>query len=416
MGDFFKEQGAKDKIGQWFELTESFIEWPEEKQLSFLVELSQKAGGIEQIIKLKASLDEASADEPMDAERIKKLRDIFKGKSSQELFEKYEQFRTAFSTAHRFILENCLSIFGEQAIYACPAQGALDVIRLANYGRSGDLIEFSECLAGHEEGDLLSRFLEEASLASGDTLDKTRQIYNLVAARIPRYRAPRFQRGENYLSFNKALQEQKACCFEKNALLVHALRQIGIDARLWGSDRHAFARIMTEEGVLEADVTTSNAFTLRKPGAELFFSLGMSFESRSDSEKYCLQRAKDIKEWTKAVFGQSVADSFEPEIEILPVALGDKEYEPIHYKAILKVKSSVEVEYVLWYWYDFEDDNSYSDLRQYIIDYANGEGKHPLYAAANEKCLITPESLKKVNPSYAKILFPKIIKPTKNYE
>lgn len=60
------------------------------------------------------------------------------------------------------------------------------------------------------------------------------------------------------------LRKQAGICTEKNALLVYALRQAGFDAYLLGFSGHIYTRILTTEGTLEIDVTSSDPFNMSK--------------------------------------------------------------------------------------------------------------------------------------------------------
>ncbi len=176
-----------------------------------------------------------------------------------------EEIKQAFSIVHHFILENDISNDGRQAVKIYPVNNPMELEpsiydylnkrSLQNIHNKG-LLYYQKYL---EEGETLKKLEQKAKrITDENELAKIRKVYNLVAEAIPRYKARDY-----YRSSEEALQKGEGQCFDKNAILVHILRSVGINAHLWGFENHAYTRISTEEGILDVDVTNSNSFTLR---------------------------------------------------------------------------------------------------------------------------------------------------------
>lgn len=211
--------------------------------------------GMRRIAQLKEQLDKLYEEEsdPQDKEKINQ----------------------AFLVVHRFTLEYGINSFGKQALTVFNINSdeamTMNVSELISRERSGkpmyDQNETDDFLENGKQGPLLAAFIEEVKGVSGNELSRIKQIYDLVAYEIPRYKwyHGEGERGKHgYQTFEQLLSKQAGICTEKNALLVYALRQAGFDAYLWGFSGHIYIRVFTAEGTLEIDVTSSNPFTMSK--------------------------------------------------------------------------------------------------------------------------------------------------------
>lgn len=198
-----------------------------------------------------------------------------------ELYEKEtdqkskEEINRAFLTVHRFTLEYGIYLSGRQELLVYNINND-ETMRVSISGLvwsdiekkpTYDPNETNDFLEDKKQGARLMAFIQEVKKISGSDLSKIKQIYDLVAYKIPRYRwyHGEGERGKHgYQTFEQLLTKQAGICTEKNALLVYALRQAGFDAYLWEFSGHIYTRLFTVDGVLEIDVTNSEPFNLSK--------------------------------------------------------------------------------------------------------------------------------------------------------
>jgi len=99
---------------------------------------------------------------------------------------------------------------------------------------------------------------------SGDEFSKIKQIYDLVASAVPKYKVIK---PDGHQNFEETLKNQAGQCWEKNNLFVHLINRAGIEAGLLLPSKslmgpHAYSRVFLKEGILDLDVTDSVPFTL----------------------------------------------------------------------------------------------------------------------------------------------------------
>lgn len=179
-----------------------------------------------------------------------------------------EEVNQAFLTVHKFILEKVISWPGQQEVVVWNGDNQINIGEFLSRLRNGQNIfnqnDLNVFLERDKEGELLSEFLEEVRNVSGNELSKIKQIYDLIAYRVPRYKWYGEENNNNYQTFEQLLNNRAGICTEKNALLVYALREAGFEAQLWGFTGHIYTRVTTSEGVLEIDVTNSDPFSIRR--------------------------------------------------------------------------------------------------------------------------------------------------------
>ena len=257
---------------------QKFIKLGSEQQNTYLQTLAEQPPQYKEVKEMigehKISSKELITESGM--RRIAQLKEqldkLYEDESNPEVKEKINQ---AFLSVHRFTLEYGINSFGKQAlaVYNINSDEAMtmDVSELIMRERIGkpiyDQNETENFLEDGKQGSLLVAFIEKIKGISGSELSKIKQIYDLVAYEIPRYKwyHGEDERGKHgYQTFEQLLSKQAGICTEKNALLVYALRQAGIDAYLWGFGGHIYTRVLTSEGTLEIDVTSSNPFAMSK--------------------------------------------------------------------------------------------------------------------------------------------------------
>ena len=189
-----------------------------------------------------------------------------------------EKVNNAFLDVHSFILKNYINFEG-QGIVVWNNDGEVDINEFIWNIRKGEPVydsgETNNFLKDSKEGPLLTDFMKKVKKVKGSELSKIKKIYDLVAYDVPRYKwyNGEGERGEHgYQTFEQLLENRAGICTEKNALLAYALQKAGIDAYLWGFNGHIYNRILTLEGVLEVDVTSSEPFNLSKLSTKGIYS------------------------------------------------------------------------------------------------------------------------------------------------
>ena len=257
---------------------EAFMKLQEKERSSYLQNLvSQKQVLLQRTVFYpmgSSSYDEAIR--PSGLETLislkKQLTDLYEkcGNSKQK-----EMIYASFQQVHRFLLEKNIIWPGKQEITIYNSDETLDVGPFASRIRDGksmyDPHVTNSFLENGKEGQRLLKLMKEIHNAGNSKvseLTKIKNVYDLVASAVPFFHWYGNENGNKYQSFEQLLKNKAGVCTEKNALLVYALRQIGIDADLLMSGYHMFARVNTSEGVLDIDVTSSDPFNLTRPATK----------------------------------------------------------------------------------------------------------------------------------------------------
>lgn len=255
-----------------------FIKLSSEQQSTYLQTLAEQPPKYKEVKEMMGEYEVSSKELVTESgmRRIAQLKEqLDKLYEDESDLQDKEEINQAFLAVHRFTLEYGIDSFGKQALSVYNINSdevmAINVSALIMRERNGKPIfdpnETDDFLEEGKQGHLLATFIEKIKGISGGKLSKIKQIYDLVAYKIPRYK---WYHGEGeigkhgYQTFEQLLSKQAGICTEKNALLVYALRQAGFDAYLWGFSGHIYTRIVTTEGTLEIDVTSSNPFSSRK--------------------------------------------------------------------------------------------------------------------------------------------------------
>ncbi|OGG90118.1 hypothetical protein A3C68_00510 [Candidatus Kuenenbacteria bacterium RIFCSPHIGHO2_02_FULL_42_29] len=257
---------------------QEFIKLSSEQQNTYLQTLAEQPPEHKEVQEMMEEYEVSSKELVTESgmQRIAQFKEqldaLYEKKNDPKQKEKINQ---AFLTVHRFTLEYGIDSYGKQAltVYNINSDEAMtmNVSGLITRDRNGKPIydpnETDDFLEDGKQGHLLAAFIEKIKGVSGSELSRIKQIYDLVAYEIPRYKwyHGEGERGKHgYQTFEQLLEKQAGICTEKNALLVYALRQAGFDAYLWGFSGHIYTRIFTAEGALEIDATSSDPFTMSK--------------------------------------------------------------------------------------------------------------------------------------------------------
>lgn len=257
---------------------QEFIKLGSEQQNTYLQTLAEQPPEYKEVKEMMGEYEVSSKELVTESgmRRIAQLKEqldkLYEDESDLQVKEKINQ---AFLAVHQFTLEYGINSYGKQAltVYNINSDEAMtmNVSDLIMRERAGKLIfdpnETDDFLENGKQGPLLVAFIEKIKGVRGSELSKIKQIYDLVAYEIPRYKwyHGEGERGKHgYQTFEQLLRKQAGICTEKNAILVYALRQAGFDAYLWGFSGHIYTRVLTPEGTLEIDITSSNPFTMSK--------------------------------------------------------------------------------------------------------------------------------------------------------